>query len=175
VDSFEWIRRELDGDAVQNELRALERSEHAPHPRTGGPLAGYTFAELEERLAAAKEAPERAWKDRINYETQRERDAWPLDYLEKHLSKCRKFAGLYLRDEQLAEAVHERARSGAWPAVVTSRRIGRPAPLDGQGSTLAAFYNGASWWPGHASQRRAASRFFGDGRSPEFNFNKQPL
>jgi hypothetical protein len=179
VDSFEWIFRELDGALAQDKLRAIEEAVHAPHPRTGGPLAGFTFAELEERLDVARSAPSldraRAWRDRFNYETQRERDAYPLDYVEKYLSKCREFARLYLREEQLAAAVHERARSGSWPAELLSRRTDQPAPTAGSASTLAAFWSGASWWPDHASQRRAAARFFAIGRRAKFNFNEKPL
>jgi hypothetical protein len=164
VDSFEWILREIGGARAQRRLHELERSAHAPHPRSIGELARYTFAELETEMAAARATPvedrDRAWKGRFNYSTQQDRDSWPLEFLEKHLSGCRAFASTFLRDAGLAPMVHERARTGRWPELLLSRRLGAPAPTEGAASTGAAFYSGASWWPGHASQRRAVARIF---------------
>jgi hypothetical protein len=179
-DSAEWILRELVGADAQRKLQDVVRSAHEPHDRTGGPLADYTRAELEHRLAAAKAESgadrKRGWRWRERDDQPDDQlalERYPLEYIERHLNKCRMFARLYLRDESLAWAVHDFARVDSWAAEVAARRTGQPAPEYGTGSTLAAFYNGASWWPGHASQRRALSRFFG--RPAKFNFDKEPL
>jgi hypothetical protein len=158
MDEFEWILQRLDEPIARAELIDLEQIAQAQHPRTNIHIADYTFVELDQLLRAERAMPaqerERAWLNK------REPNAYALHYVEKYLSKCRAFARLRLRDETLANEVHERAATEAWSRRVLDRRNGRPAPVGGSASTMAAIWSGASWWPGLASQRRQANRIF---------------
>jgi len=161
----EWIRAHVVRPGALAEMARLEQVAQAEHPRTGIRIADYaTLSDLERRATdEGKRIPEhRTWPP---VRAHRNRPSWGpggdwlLHYVDKYVNACNEYVRFYGRGYVTAEAVHVRATTGKWPEGAV-KPDDRPAPTGSSASTIAAPWNGASWLPGRASQRRAAGRFF---------------
>jgi hypothetical protein len=158
MDRFEWIRQHLERAGAQADLAVLAHRAHTDHPRTGVRIADHSLDELAQLVAGERSKPIQE-RDRVHLGADGA-GTYALDYVDRYIKDCWKFARIYGRGLLTPADVHLRAAAGAWPRAVCERVDDRPAPIGASASTISAPWNGASWLPGRPAQLRRASRFF---------------
>ncbi len=151
---YAWAAREAERSSLfRSEVKALRRAARRDHPRAGGPLVQYSWAELGELLESGEQDRSlrpRAWKNT------RDSTADGYRHIRRYMESVRCVAGTRLAAKELAPRLHELIRRDVGYVVdVAGLSAGFEPPTGSRASHAAAHISGASFGTGTVANRQA--------------------